>query len=77
MECTLEDILVFFSDADSIPPLGFEASPKLFFLHGEARLPTASTCGLHLRLPTMYTVYEDFKEAMVMGIIGNDGFGGV
>ena len=42
-------------------------------------LPTASTCSLVLRIPTCYgpQQYADFKEAMLLGLFGNDGFGGV
>ena len=61
-----------------MPPLGFVLKPMLVFLHtGSATLPTASTCEMQLRLPATYRQYEGFKEAMILGLKGNNGFGGV
>lgn len=78
VECSLEDILVFFSGADNVPPCGFQGvTPTLLFLHGNASLPTASTCELEFRLPAKYSHYAQFKDAMILGLRGNDGFGGV
>ena len=34
-------------------------------------------CSLLLRLPAIYKQYADFWDAMILGIQGNDGFGGV
>ena len=52
--CSLTD-LVFVSGADHVPPLGFEKSPNVVFIHTEGRcLPTASTCDIQLRLPTSH-----------------------
>ena len=77
INCRLEDVMVFFSASDRIHPLGFKVTPSIVFLHGNAKLPTSSTCALELRLPTIHTCYEDFKEAMILGVRGHDGFGGV
>ena len=74
--CNLKDVLIFFSGSDRVPPLGYDVSPSLVFLHhSNARFPTASTCDLQLRLPASYVDYEGFKEAMLLGIKGNNGFG--
>ena len=60
-----------------MPPLGFEKHPTLKFIHS-GRLATASTCDLHLRIPTLHgRSYPDFKEAMILSMKGHDGFGGV
>lgn len=76
-ECSLEDVLVFFSGAACIPPLGFEKDPILTFNRG-CRLATASTCDLQLRIPTIHgNDYPSFREAMILSFKGNDGFGGV
>lgn len=77
--CSLQDVLMFFSGASSIPPCGFEGIiPTMIFLHNiDAVLPTASTCDLEFRLPATYTDYQKFKDAMVLGLKGHDGFGGV
>ena len=78
IDCTLEDLLVFFSGADCIPPLGFGVNPILVFVNiTSATLPTASTCDVQLRLPATHKDYHKFKYAMVLGLKGNDGFGGV
>ena len=79
LNCTLEDVLTFFTGADSIPVLGFELTPKLSFLEISPQwlLPTASTCSLELRLPTYHSDYSSFKDYMLMGLKGCDGFGGV
>ena len=78
IDCTLEDVLVFFSGANHIPPLGFDVKPTLGFVNfSTATLPTASTCDLQLRLPSVYKDYCKFKDAMILGLKGNDGFGGV
>lgn len=77
--CTLEDILIFFTGAERVPVLGFELVPKLSFLESSPLrlLPTASTCSLELRLPTYDHNYITFKEYMSVGLKGCEGFGGV
>ena len=75
-ECTLEDICIFFSGAKCVPPAGWPKKPTLDFLHDDTILPTSSTCSLVLRLPTVHKSYGSFKDAMVLGIKSNDGFGG-
>lgn len=49
-ECTLEEVLIFCTGADRVPPLGFDKVPKLTFLECDAdkMLPTASTCSIEL-----------------------------
>ena len=78
-DCTLEEILVFFTGADKIPPLGFEKLPRLLFLEGcpEKILPTASTCAIELRIPTYHSDFDSFKSFMILGIQNHDGFGTV
>lgn len=68
---------MFFTGADTVPVLGYERQPKLVFLEGPAeRLPTASTCDLHLRIPTGHgDNLSAFKDWMELGILGNCGFG--
>ena len=78
IECQLEDIFIFTSGSDKIPPVGFAIDPSVTFLYApSALLPTASTCDLQLRLPTPHKEYDNFQEYMLLGIKGNDGFGGV
>ena len=78
LECTLDDILIFSSGSSKMPPVGFIEEPTLSFLYAESStLPTASTCDITLRPPTSHKEYAPFKQYMLLGIKGNDGFGGV
>ena len=72
-------MLVFLTGADKIPPLGFDKECSVIFLHGPGeKLATANTCDLQLRLPTCHQEdFASFKEALIMSINDNDGFGGV
>ena len=68
-------MLVFFSGCSVIPPLGFPSSPTLMFLHGnEARLATASTCDIVLRIPTCYgkAEYASFMEWMEISVLSSE-----
>ena len=78
-QCSLQDLLVFFTGADAVPVLGFDRRPKLVFLDAPTeKLPTASTCELHLRIPTAHgDCFGAFKDWMELGILGNCGFGTV
>ena len=68
--------MVFVTGADRIPPLGFNNVAEVRFLHGETnKLPVASTCTPAISLPTLYRSYDDFKTAMIEGIVGGFGFG--
>ena len=62
-----------FSGTDTIPPHEFH--PTIVFSHGNAILPTASTCDLELRIPATHSNYVKFRDAMVLGLKGHDGFG--
>ena len=71
----MEDILVFFSGASRLPPLGFQKSPTLNFSE-ENLYPTASTCSLILNIPTRYgSDYESFKGALHIDFKFHGGFG--
>ena len=65
--------MVFFSGSNSVPPPGFEKQPTLLF--ESSKLATASTCDLILRLPTLHSDYENFKDALILSFKSNDGFG--
>ena len=79
MGCTLEDILIFFTGADTVPAVGFGKTPKLSFLDNvpSRLLPTASTCAIELRIPTCHTDYASFRQYMELALKGYCGFGGV
>lgn len=75
--CTisLEDVLMFATGADKIPPLGFPVKPSLDFIYDKARkYPEANTCALILRLP-IHQTYEEFSDHMISGIVQSPYFG--
>ncbi len=72
---SLRRCVKFFCGASKIPPLGFDSTPALSF-SDSAIYPTASTCALHLTLPTKYhSNYSLFKEKMTQAITCHGGFG--
>ena len=76
--CQVEDVLIFFTGADHVPPLGFEGTSLTFQHSPTDKFATASTCNPELCLPTCYGEDLDaFEEAMIMSLKDNDGFGGV
>ncbi|MEQ2306710.1 hypothetical protein AMECASPLE_011025 [Ameca splendens] len=64
---TLEQILVFVSGLNSIPPLGFPQRPTIEFLQcddGSRKLyPEANTCEVTLHLP-IHQTYDSFVHYM-------------
>lgn len=67
-EISLNDLIIFATGADVIPPLGFPWKPKLSFLHDACLYPKGNTCGLELHLPTIHKHYGHFKDHMDFGI---------
>ena len=62
-DLSIQDVFVFFTSSDVIPPLGFTPRPSLYF-HEFIEYPFASTCALSLTLP---------KEKMVNGFKNHGG----
>ena len=58
-----------------MPPGGWPKKPTIEFIH-DAILPSSSTCSLILRLPAVHQTHAAFKDALILGIKNNDGFGG-
>ena len=76
-ESTLQlgDVLSFFTGADKLPPLGLPHNASIYF-NSENEYPTASTCALHIVLPTKHwNDYNTFKDKMVYGLKYHGGFG--
>ncbi len=76
---TFDDLLMFATGTDIIPPLGFDSVPTLAFLHdpvnGVKRIyPEANTCALILRLP-IHALYDSFSKHMIIGIVQSPHFG--
>ena len=55
---TLQDVLI-----NRVPPLGFDKLPSLTFCTIMQSCPLPQAC---------YTQYQNFKEAMVLGVEGHD-----
>ena len=74
---TLEDIMVFLTGLDSVPPLGFGDIIGTVEFTREDRLPTVSTCSLVLRFPISFPQdFDSFKEKMNFVVLGSQGFFG-
>ena len=72
---SLEEVLIFFSGVDRIPPAGFPYKPKLKF-HTKHLFPMASTCLLELTLPTrLNNNYSTFKRNLNVAFKHHGGFG--
>ena len=72
---SLEKLLIFFTGAQSYPPLGYGSATLQF--NSDYEYPTASTCAIELTLPTKYRIYEEFKQVMNIALLYNGGFGRV
>jgi len=75
--CKLEDVLIFCTGSDCVPPLGFHKKIDLVFLGPRELLPTASTCSLIMRIPTCLENSNLFNEKMELGLKGGQMFGSV
>ncbi len=74
----LEDLLIFITGADKIPPLGFDSSIKIDFYDfqdNNRRLPHASTCSPAIYLPRGMENPDTFKELMKKVLTECHGFG--
>ena len=74
----IKEILQFITEADHIPPLGFEKQISIIFYdqeEGSTRLPYVSTCALNLALPRGHENEASFCELMKRVIFESFGFG--
>lgn len=75
---TLEDLLVFITGADSVPPLGFQQliSVQFYDFTGNVhRGPWSSTCALTLHLPRGVEDPQEFNKLMKESLLECHGFG--
>ena len=72
----LEDVLIFFSGSDCVPPTGYGRQPKVLLQHFFGKtLATASTCQLTMILSVAHgNSYNKFKD-LILSFKVNDGFG--
>lgn len=73
LKISLETVLVFFTGADSVPPLGYPTAFLRF--HDDSDFPTASTCAISLTLPIKHEHFTDFKRSMDIALSMHGGFG--
>ncbi|XP_062302074.1 G2/M phase-specific E3 ubiquitin-protein ligase-like [Osmerus eperlanus] len=77
-DVTFEDIFIFITSADMIPPLGFQEQPTIEFYdqeQGRSRMPYASTCALTFYLPRGLDSEYRMKEMVTSAIKNSLGFG--
>ena len=77
-ELTLEDLLVFITRADAIPPLGFDYPLVIAFYDMDAnsrRLPWSSTSSLTLNLPRGFEDAQQFNALISNALLNCYGFG--
>ncbi|MES9884714.1 MAG: hypothetical protein ABW185_28040 [Sedimenticola sp.] len=75
---SFEEVLVFVTGADAIPPCGFPTSLTIEFYDmedGRTRLPYSSTCTLALSLPRGMGDPELFKPLLIRSLKESLGFG--
>ena len=75
---SLEDLLVFITAADCVPPLGFDKLITINFYDFDGKVrrrPYASTCGLYLFLPRGFENPIDFSNFMKEALLDCHGFG--
>ena len=72
---TLSDVLVFWTGASQIPPLGFDQKMKVCFIDSaKHRLPVAHTCSLVIELWREYSDPDNFRDDMLKAITWGGGF---
>lgn len=75
---SLSELLVFWTGADAVPPMGFMKDLSVEFypkVPGERRLPSASTCALCLWLPRGVVDEDEMGQLMSDAVMLSAGFG--
>ena len=72
-----EDLLIFMTGSDRIPPLGFHKKMSIDFyeMTSQKHYPTASTCDMRLWLPRGIENEDFLKELLEEAVEGSHGFG--
>lgn len=74
-EVALEELLSFWTGANTLPPLGFQNKLEIQFVNSDSpRLPKAYTCGLVLELCRGLSDPDLFRQDMVKAITWSGGF---
>lgn len=78
VDVSIQDVLVFITGADEVPPLGLPKLIDIYFYDYDEhckRRPWVSTCALTLHLPRGFDKPEEFSEMMTECILNSPGFG--
>ncbi|XP_053379941.1 G2/M phase-specific E3 ubiquitin-protein ligase-like [Mercenaria mercenaria] len=73
-DIALADVLMFWTGASSVPPMGFDKKLEVDFVTADRKLPVAHTCGMVLELVCGLADPDLFKEDMVKAIKWSGGF---
>ncbi|CAL8366295.1 unnamed protein product [Boreogadus saida] len=75
---TLNQLLMFVTGADRVPPLGFPGEPTKLFAHCHGLPGSKHLCNdyikLYIKLP-LHNSFESFSDSMISGIIQSPCFG--
>jgi hypothetical protein len=75
IDCTVGEVLAVFTGFCSEPAVGFDKQLKIHFTFTPNALPTASTCGYILNIPTVHKDRNKFVESFYLALKGSVGFG--
>ena len=76
--CTIADVMIFVTGCDRVPPLGFGGRRLRVEFLDTGMFCTSSTYDLTLRLPLTHgNNYQAYRDAMILSLKSNDGFGGL
>nr|XP_023695653.1 G2/M phase-specific E3 ubiquitin-protein ligase-like isoform X2 [Paramormyrops kingsleyae] len=70
---SLQELLMFATGLNSIPPAGMEPKPRLLFDHS-SRFPLGKTCANTIAIPVAQS-YDQFQADMDFAILNSPGFG--
>jgi len=73
-EASIEEVLVFVTEASRPPPLEFDEPATITFLDDEP-FAMANTCANTIRLPVCNSEYKEFKRKMDFAIKNSPCFG--
>jgi len=77
---SFEELLFFATGLKQVPPLGFNPSPTISFLHDtedggqQSSFPKANMCSCCLQLPAVQSSYDTFVKAVIFGIKNSQDF---
>lgn len=73
-DISLAEVLMFWTGASSVPPMGFDKSLEVDFVTAQRKLPVAHTCGMILELVRGLSDPDLFKADMFKAVKWSGGF---